>query len=190
MKNTIETQNFYLRPFNKDDFDMFYEWAVTGEAITINKPDDLKDRLNRFIALYNDLGFTKFAVFYKETNDFVGYCGFELLYDASNKFVHPLQENELTKKMKQFAGKNYQNHYGDLELGYRLHKNYWNKGYATEVSKAVCDWAFDRFPIDRIVAFTNPDNIGSQRVLEKVGFQYIQNVDMHGYDRFYLLQKI
>jgi hypothetical protein len=33
MKNIIETQNFYLRPFNKDDFDMFYEWAKTGEVL-------------------------------------------------------------------------------------------------------------------------------------------------------------
>ena len=190
MKNIIETQNFCLRSFNEDDFDMFYEWAKTGEAIAINTKDDLKDRLSRFIASYNDLGFTKFAVFHKETKEFVGYCGFALLYDSSNKFVHPLQENELTRKMKQFAGKNYCNHYGDLELGYRLHKQYWGKGYATELAKGVCSWAFDTLPIDRIVAFTTCDNFASQRVLEKIGFEYIQNVDMQGYDRFYGLKKI
>ena len=72
MKNIIETQNFYLRSFNEDDFDMFYEWAQTGEAIAINTKDDLRDRLSRFIASYNDLGFTKFAVFHKETKVFDG----------------------------------------------------------------------------------------------------------------------
>ncbi len=61
----------------------------------------------------------------------------------------------------------------DIEIGYDLLKAYWGKGYATELAKALIDWGFKRLSIDRIVAVTRPNNILSQKVLQKAGMQQV-----------------
>ena len=55
------------------------------------------------------------------------------------------------------------------ELGYVLARMYWNKGYMTEAARALRDWAFQQAEIYRVYATTSVDNIGSQRVMEKIG---------------------
>ncbi len=56
------------------------------------------------------------------------------------------------------------------ELGYVLHCYYWKKGLMTEALKAVIDFGFNNMYLNRIEARTVPENIPSQRLLEKVGF--------------------
>tara|TARA_Y100000385_G_C12859477_1_gene536586 strand:+ start:118 stop:327 length:210 start_codon:yes stop_codon:yes gene_type:complete len=46
------------------------------------------------------------------------------------------------------------------------------KGIATEVAFACLDYGFNQLKLNRIIASILPDNIGSMRVLEKIGFQY------------------
>ena len=62
---------------------------------------------------------------------------------------------------------------GLIEVGYRFHKKFWGKGYATEIARAVLDHGFMNLKLDKIVGITNPRNAGSQRVLEKIGLKYI-----------------
>jgi len=59
------------------------------------------------------------------------------------------------------------------ELGYRIAKKYNGKGYATKAVKLVIDDAFNKYNLHRLEAGTCPDNIGSQIVLIKNGFQFI-----------------
>lgn len=61
----------------------------------------------------------------------------------------------------------------DVELGYRLLKEFWEKGYATEASKALVEYGFDVLKLDKIVAVALPENNASVRVLEKAGMRYI-----------------
>ena len=60
----------------------------------------------------------------------------------------------------------------EIELGCRLAKPYWGKGYATEVASAWVAHGFEELGLERIVAVTHPENVASQRVLEKVGFAH------------------
>ncbi|XP_027367722.1 uncharacterized protein LOC113873677 [Abrus precatorius] len=58
------------------------------------------------------------------------------------------------------------------ELGYALGSRYWGKGIATQVVKQVVKAAFSYFPhLERLEALVDVENVGSQRVLEKAGFQ-------------------
>lgn len=60
--------------------------------------------------------------------------------------------------------------YGDelkLNLGYRLDKNYWGKGYATQLAKSAIDYAFTGLKFDEVYALVRPNNLASIRVLEK-----------------------
>ncbi|TND10016.1 MAG: hypothetical protein FD123_698 [Bacteroidetes bacterium] len=55
-------------------------------------------------------------------------------------------------------------------IGYDLRKDYWNKGLATEALTAVVRYGFESLLIHRAEAIVDPDNTGSERVLEKCGF--------------------
>lgn len=60
---------------------------------------------------------------------------------------------------------------GRCEIGYDLARALWNKGYITEAVRAVVNFGFERLAVNRIEATTNLFNVGSIRVLHKVGFR-------------------
>lgn len=62
---------------------------------------------------------------------------------------------------------------GVAELGYRLHPDFWGRGYATEGAAALVEHA-RAVGLRRIVAYTMTVNAGSRRVLEKVGLRYVR----------------
>lgn len=55
------------------------------------------------------------------------------------------------------------------EIGYIFNPVYHNQGYATEACRAVIDYTFTKLGAHRIVAYCNPENRASWRVLEKCG---------------------
>lgn len=63
-----------------------------------------------------------------------------------------------------------------LEIGYSLSKAYWGKGLATEMAKVLVFYGFDNFPNQHIVAVTDLENIGSQKVLLKAGLVQQENL--------------
>jgi len=56
-----------------------------------------------------------------------------------------------------------------IELGYGVHPDYRNRGYATEATRALVEWALAQPPVERVVAKCDPANAPSVRVLEKIG---------------------
>ena len=56
-------------------------------------------------------------------------------------------------------------------IGYGSARAYWGKGYVTEATCAVIQWAFQQPSIYRVYATTDVENIASRRVMEKVGMQ-------------------
>ncbi|MFG3496911.1 GNAT family N-acetyltransferase [Streptomyces sp. NPDC047928] len=61
-----------------------------------------------------------------------------------------------------------------VELGYRLHRRAWGRGYATEGSRALIDKAFEELGVRRVTATTMTVNTGSRRVMEKSGLRYVR----------------
>ncbi|HVV41448.1 MAG TPA: GNAT family N-acetyltransferase [Nitrobacter sp.] len=64
------------------------------------------------------------------------------------------------------------------ELGYWLGVDHWGRGFATEAARAVIDYAFEEFDIDRMVSGARVVNPASRNVLEKCGFQWT-GVELH-----------
>lgn len=56
------------------------------------------------------------------------------------------------------------------EIGYGLRSDEWNKGYGTEVVKALVKFSFEEMNLNRVEAFVTPGNDASVRLLKKVGF--------------------
>jgi len=61
----------------------------------------------------------------------------------------------------------------DMDLGYALLEAFQGKGFVAEASKGVLDYGFQTLEAARIAAYTNPENIRSIRVLEKLGFSFM-----------------
>ncbi len=62
------------------------------------------------------------------------------------------------------------------ELGYRLHRSAWGKGYATEGSRALIDKAFTDLDASRVFAETMAVNARSRRVMEKAGLRFVRAI--------------
>lgn len=58
---------------------------------------------------------------------------------------------------------------GELEVGWRLARDAWGAGYATEAARAAIDWGFANRPVPRIVAITAAVNTRSQAVMQRLG---------------------
>jgi len=66
-----------------------------------------------------------------------------------------------------------------LEIGWRLHPDFWGKGLASEAAQAMAAFAFDTLAAQELLAVRHPDNIDSQRVMERLGMRY------RGLERWY-----
>src|SRR5215468_1994297 len=84
-------------------------------------------------------GFCKWAVTVAASGTVIGECG-----------VHYLEDGP------------------DIELGYKLARAYWGKGFASEAARACLDRTLAPWP-ERVVAIVEPDNTRSARILSKLG---------------------
>lgn len=76
--------------------------------------------------------------------------------------------------------------YGGPELQYMIASRAFGKGYATEASLAVLDEARERQLTPKIIATVDMPNIGSIRVLEKLQFALVGQIEAYGSDDMYL----
>lgn len=63
-----------------------------------------------------------------------------------------------------------------IELGYRISKSHQGKGLMTEGVLQILNYGFQSLELKEIVAFTHPQNRASKRLLDKVGFQFQENI--------------
>jgi RimJ/RimL family protein N-acetyltransferase len=68
----------------------------------------------------------------------------------------------------------------DVDIGFAFLPEFWSKGFAIEAATAVMEHARRDFGLQRIVAVTNPDNVGSIRLLEKLGLVFERMVRLSG----------
>ncbi len=74
----------------------------------------------------------------------------------------------------------------EVEIGWRLNRTAWGKGYATEAARPIAEHALRALRLPRIVAQIHPGNIPSMRVAEKIGMR-VESEDAEGH-RLYVLR--
>ena len=70
----------------------------------------------------------------------------------------------------------------NIDLGYRLRRSVWNKGYATEGSHALISTGFADLGVERVFAHTMTVNAASRRVMEKCGLTLVRTTPYDGPD--------
>lgn len=68
----------------------------------------------------------------------------------------------------------------EVEIGWRLNRAAWGRGYATEAAAPILAEGFAEGDMREIVADIHPDNHASLRVAEKIGLVFTGMVDYHG----------
>ena len=79
-----------------------------------------------------------------------------------------------TPRLCGFAGLWFFRQPPELELLYGIAEDCWHRGYATEIAQAVLDYAFNVLEMPVVSASTDPPNLASIRVLEKLGFSGVR----------------
>ena len=150
----LETERLILREMKLDDFDALYEILSDTETMQhYPKPLDEQQVRNwvlRNIERYEIFGFGLWAVVLKETGEVIGDCGITM--------------QNIGSKIKP-------------EIGYHIHKKYWNRGLATEAAKKCRDYAFENTPFNVIYSYMKYTNIGSYSVAIKNGMQKVDEFE-------------
>lgn len=155
METFLETERLVLRRFTPADLDHLVELESDPEVmryLTGGKPTPpavVRDRILPKILAYYDRhpGLGWWAAVSRTTGEFLGW--FALTVDDG---APP----------------------SDVELGYRLRRPAWGKGYATEGSRTLIHKAFSELGAERVYAETMAVNTASRRVMEKAGLRYVR----------------
>ncbi len=153
MKIYIETERLLIREIELTDVDDMFEMDSDPEVhkYILQSPVQSKEEIVEVIEMlqkqYTNNGIARWAIVDKMTNEMLGWCGIKYYTDELN---------------------GHQNFY---EHGYRFKQKHWGKGYATESSKVILNWAFRNLNTDSIYAITDIDNKNSIHVLDKLEFE-------------------
>ncbi len=149
----LETERLYLRPFTQADYPLYQSLqadpkvaATTSDGLL--PEEKIRAEFARFLDNQQRQGFTNWALFRREDDAFIGRAGFDTR--------DYLQFNETGQSA--------------VELRYALLSDFWGKGYATEISTALLDWAVLNLPVSLFIAGCNPTYPEAVKLLKKLGF--------------------
>jgi len=144
----LATDRLVLRQWEDDDLIPFVALNADPEVMehfpAPLPPEQSADLVGRHRALLDAGKPGLFAVEVQETGDFIGFVG--LAVPAFTAHFTPC-----------------------VEIGWRLARTAWGKGYATEAGRAVLTHGFETLGLDEIVSFTTRANLRSRAVMERLG---------------------
>lgn len=146
----LETERLYIRKLREADYPAYERTLNDIQKTCMGSGENF---LKWIISQYDSMDITNniisFGIFLKENDTFIGYVG---------------------------AGRH--DDLGEPEIFYHLIEDYRGKGYMTEAAKIVTTWALANYDISYIIGTADVDNISSQRVLERCGYNFIENKNL------------
>lgn len=144
----IKTERLILRNWRQEDFKPF--GALNRDPLvreyfpSVLTQEESDKSAQIFLEEIEKNGYGFFAVSAPGFSEFIGFCG-----------IRPV---------------GFEAHFTPaVEIGWRLSREHWGKGYATEAALAVLKFGFQTFKLNEIVSFTAVENTRSRNVMEKIG---------------------
>jgi ribosomal-protein-alanine N-acetyltransferase len=156
---TIQTPHLILRGFTPDDFDPLFAILSNRDVIrylprTEPWPEEIVRRtMARQREHWEQHGFGWYAVECREERSLLGWCGLNIIDKTE-----------------------------EVEIKYLLKQSHWGRGLATEGATRCVQDGLQTLGLDEIIGLAHPDNIASQRVLEKAGLRYSNRAQYFGLD--------
>jgi RimJ/RimL family protein N-acetyltransferase len=153
----IKSERLGFRNWLPSDEEQFIEMCKDELVMKhFSKPLSEEETLGLISRLDNHFkehGYCYFAVDLLETDEFIGFTG--------------------------LAKQNWESDFTPcVDIGWRLKRSAWGKGYATEAAGACLEAAYAKFGLEEVVAFTTDTNLASQNIMKKIGMQY-QGIMQH-----------
>ncbi len=154
---TLTTPRLTLRPFTAADVAPLHRILGQDQILHYFPQPDPPDpaRVERLVARqlqhWAEHGLGWWAVELRATGELLGWNGLQYLPDTD-----------------------------EVEVGYLLNRPFWGQGLATEGAQAALRFGFETLALNRIVGIVHPENVASQRVLEKAGLARISEADYFG----------
>ena len=152
MKVIFETPHLFLRRFTEADAPLIYKLNSDAEVLkylhepALKNEEEAKKIINEIILPQYMLNLGRWAIHTKTDYEFIGWCGLKHIPET-----------------------------GIIDLGYRLLKNAWGNGYATEAAQYTVIYGLRNLKIKTITGTAHVDNIASIKILKKIGMQFIKN---------------
>lgn len=155
MEEYLRTERLVLRKFSADDVDLLVELDsdpevmhyVTG-GVTTSREEIVDDVLPAFLSYYDRYaGFGFWAAHDRAGGEFLGWF-----------HLRPAPGDEPD----------------EVELGYRLRRAAWGRGYATEGCRALIEKAFTELGVRRVYAETMAVHRASRAVMERAGLRHVR----------------
>ncbi len=147
----IETDRLILRQFKYSDDDAMLKYWIADENIqslysepVYTTKEEVKELLDKYISSYQKNDYYRWAIISKDNNECIGQIAF-FLVDSKNNFA---------------------------EIEYCIGSDFQCRGLATEATKAVIKYGFEKIRLHKIQICHKSINIPSKRVIEKCGFHF------------------
>jgi [ribosomal protein S5]-alanine N-acetyltransferase len=144
----LETERLILRKVNAEDAPGMLVYLSDEEVVQhmgldpFRTIEDVMGEINWYESIYEEGEGIRWGITLKEEGKVIGSCGF------------------LNRAPKHHRA----------EVGFELSKDYWGKGIASEALDAVIRYGFLHLELERIEALIEPDNLPSQKLVERKGF--------------------
>jgi ribosomal-protein-alanine N-acetyltransferase len=145
----IETERLVLRKPTYDDVQPLYDMSQDEEVMLYygkepyTEEAQARKEVDWFLKIWKEGTGTRWIIALKGGEDFIGEIGYY----------------EYEKKHRK------------AEIGYKLAKEHWRKGYMSEAMVAILDYMYNNLELNRVQALVDPRNPASFLLLEKHGFQ-------------------
>ena len=146
-----KNETLIIREFDPGEFALFsalFENENVTRYLPYKTSEEYKEMFDKALSDYRESPFSRWGIFHAQSSDFIGMC-------LARTFFHNPDQ---------------------IEIGYTLGENFLGKGIGTEVCKALVSYCHTLNKEKEIVAVTDLENTGSQKVLLKCGFRRIENL--------------
>jgi len=167
----LETDRLVLRRFDLCDVDEFAPIMADADVMRFSKSGPwTREQTEQFIKQcqvdYSEArwGYGRLAAIQKSDECLIGFAGLARFDEVDGR--------------------------PEVEIGYRLHPEFWGMGLGTEAAAASRDHGFRDLGMTRLISLIQPENVASIRVAEKIGMTCEKKIRQWGLDlRVYVISK-
>jgi ribosomal-protein-alanine N-acetyltransferase len=153
----IDSERLEYSPVSAADIDSLHALWTDPEVRKHLWDDEVIPRetvegvVSASIAAFASHGFGQWAVREMHQGPIIGFCGLRFIEETP-----------------------------DVEILYGFLPSYWGKSYATEAATAILAYAIDKAGLNEVVADIDPPNRASVRVAEKLGLEFVKEIERKG----------
>jgi RimJ/RimL family protein N-acetyltransferase len=158
---SLITPRLLLRGFTEADIDPMQQIMAGKDVLRYFPRSDPPERervasmIAGILRHWEEHGFGLWAVQSRASGELMGRCGLQLIPET-----------------------------GEAEIDFLLGNAFWGQGFASEAGRASLNYGFEKLALEQIVGIVHPENIASQRVLEKLGLRFSEKAHYFGMEVF------